>query len=48
MWITHEPKKVALWNKRYFEKKNGECAACLKYLVFIFVEKKYKNATSGG
>jgi hypothetical protein len=32
MWIIHEPKKVALWNKRHFEEKNGECAACLKIL----------------
>jgi hypothetical protein len=23
-------------------KKNGECAACLKYSVLIFVEKIYK------
>jgi hypothetical protein len=42
MWITQEPNKVALWNKRHFEEKNGECAACLKYSVIIFVEKKYK------
>jgi len=42
MWIIHEPKKVALWNKRYFEEKNGECAACLKYPELIFVEKIYK------
>jgi hypothetical protein len=41
-------KKVALWNKRRFEKKNGECAACLKYSVLIVVEKNIKNATSGG
>jgi len=41
MWITLEPKKVALWNKRYFEEKNGERAACLKYSVLTFVEKKY-------
>jgi hypothetical protein len=41
MWIIHEPKKVALWKKRHFEEKNGECAACLKYSVLIFVEKKY-------
>jgi len=34
-------KNVALWNKRHFEEKNGERAACLKYSVFIFVEKKY-------
>ena len=33
-------KNVALLNKRHFEEKNGECAACLKYLVLIFVEKK--------
>jgi hypothetical protein len=42
MRIIQEPKKVALWNKRHFEEKNGECAACLKYSVLIFVEKKYK------
>ena len=36
-WIIHEPKKVALWNKRHFEEKNGECAACLKYSVLIGV-----------
>ena len=41
MWIIHEPKKVALWNKQHFEEKNGECAACLKYSVLIVVEKKY-------
>ena len=39
MWITQEPKKVALWNKWHFEEeKNGECAACLKYSVCVFVE----------
>jgi len=39
MWITHEPKNVALWNKRHFEeKKNGEFTACLKYYVRVFVE----------
>jgi len=41
MWITQEPKKVALQNKRHFEEKNGECAAYLKYSVLTFVEKKY-------
>jgi hypothetical protein len=35
-------KKVALWNKRHFEEKNEECAACLKYSVLTFVEKIYK------
>ena len=39
MWIIQEPKKVALRNKQHFEQKNGECAACLKYSVLIFVEK---------
>jgi hypothetical protein len=39
MWIIHESKNIALWNKWYIEEKNGECAACLKYSVFIFVEK---------
>jgi hypothetical protein len=33
---------VALWNKRHFEEKNGECAARLKYPALIFVEKIYK------
>jgi hypothetical protein len=42
MWITQEPKKVALWNKWHFEEKNRECAACLKYSVLIFVEKYIK------
>jgi hypothetical protein len=32
-------KNVALRNKRHFEEKNGECAACLKYSLLIFVEK---------
>ena len=36
---TGTKKKVALRNKRHFEEKNGECAACLKYSVLIFVEK---------
>jgi hypothetical protein len=31
-------KKGALRNKWHFEEKNGECAACLKYSVLIFVE----------
>jgi hypothetical protein len=39
MWILQEPKKIALWNKRHIEeKKNGECAACVKYSVSVFVE----------
>ena len=32
-------KKGSFRNKRHFEEKNGECAACLKYSVLIFVEK---------
>jgi hypothetical protein len=31
---------AALRNERHFEEKNRECAACLKYSVLIFVEKK--------
>jgi hypothetical protein len=43
MRIMQEPKKVASWNKRHFEeKKNGECAACLKKFVRKFVEKYIK------
>jgi len=42
MWKIQEPEKVAVWNKRHFEEKNGECAACLKYTVLTFVEKIYK------
>jgi hypothetical protein len=30
------------------KRKNGECAAFLKYSVVIFVEKNIYNATSGG
>ena len=41
IWIIHEPIKVALWNKRHFEEKNRESAACLKYSVLTFVEKIY-------
>jgi hypothetical protein len=36
---TGTKKTVALLNKQHFEEKNGECAACLKYSIFIFVEK---------
>jgi len=32
-------KKVTLRNKRHFEEKSRECAACLKYSVLIFAEK---------
>jgi len=42
MWIIQEPKKLALRNKRHFEEKTLECAACLKYSVLIIVEKIYK------
>jgi hypothetical protein len=30
------------------KRKNGECAACLKYSGLIFVEKNIYNAISGG
>jgi hypothetical protein len=36
--LIQEPKKV-LWNKRHFEEKNVECAACLKYSALRVVEK---------
>jgi hypothetical protein len=43
MRLIQEPKKVALRNKQHFEeKKTGECAACLKNSVRIFVEKIYQ------
>jgi hypothetical protein len=43
MRIIQSPKKVALRNERHFEeKKHGECVACLKNSVHIFVEKIYK------
>jgi hypothetical protein len=35
-------KKGSIRNKRHFEEKNGECTACLKFSVLIFVEKIYK------
>ena len=38
MWVIQKPNKVALWNKRHFEGKNGDYTACLKYSVRIFVE----------
>jgi hypothetical protein len=38
--MIHEAKKVTLWNKGHFEKKNGESAACLKDSILTFVEKK--------
>jgi hypothetical protein len=34
------PKKVVLWNKWHFEEKSEECVTCLKYSVFIVVEKE--------
>jgi len=39
MCIIQEPKKEVLLNKRHFEEKNGQCAACLKYSILLFVEK---------
>jgi hypothetical protein len=31
-----------------FKEKNGNCAACLKYSLLIFVEKIYKMQHFGG
>jgi hypothetical protein len=42
MQIIQEPKNVALLNKRHFEEKKTEYAACLKNSVHIFVEKIHK------
>jgi hypothetical protein len=43
MRIIQEPKQVALEiNGILKRKKNGECAACLKKSVRIFVEKIYE------
>jgi hypothetical protein len=43
MRIIQKPEKVALRNKWHFEgKRTGDCAACLKNSVRIFVEKIYK------
>ena len=39
IWIIQKPNKLELWNKLHFkEKKNGECTACLKSSVPIFVQ----------
>jgi hypothetical protein len=40
--MIQKQKKIELSNKHHFEEKKGECAACLKNSVWIFVEKKYK------
>jgi hypothetical protein len=37
-----EPKNGSILNKRHFEEKSGEYAACLKYSILIYVEKIYK------
>jgi hypothetical protein len=39
---TGTKKGSIMKQKRHFEEKNGECAACLKYSVLILVEKIYK------
>ena len=33
MWITQEPKKIALWNKRHFEEKEKR-RVCSKFKIF--------------
>jgi hypothetical protein len=42
MWRIQEPKRDNYEINGISKRKNGECAACLKYSVFIFVEKIYK------
>ena len=52
MWITQEPKKVALWNKRHFEereeKKRRACSMfkifCTYILELIVLTKKMRRA----
>jgi len=41
MWIIQESKKLALWNKRHFEEKNGEYAACLNTQYLYLLKKIY-------
>jgi hypothetical protein len=49
MRIIQLPKKGSIMNKLHFEeKKNGECAACLKNSVRIFVEIIYKMGVLEG
>jgi hypothetical protein len=41
MWIILEPKTVALWNKRHFEKKNLRVCSMFKILSTYSCWKKY-------
>jgi hypothetical protein len=48
MLIIQEQKKVALSNKRHFEeRKNGECAACLKILYVNLLKKNKMGCLEG-
>jgi hypothetical protein len=47
MRIIQKQKKVALLNKRHFEEKKGDYAACLKHSVGYLL-KKYINGVFGG
>jgi hypothetical protein len=42
MWIIHEPKNVALWNKRHFEEKNEVCSMFKILSTYICWKNIYK------
>ena len=37
MWITQEPKKVALWNKRHFEEKKTESVQHVWNILYVYL-----------
>ena len=41
MWITQEPKKVALWNKRQFVEKKRRVCSMFKKIQYVYLLKKY-------
>jgi hypothetical protein len=43
MWIIQEPKKVELWNKPNFEKKEMESVKHVKKIQYVYLLKKYKK-----
>jgi hypothetical protein len=41
MWITREPKKLELWNKRHFEEKRTENVQHVQYVYLLTKYIKY-------
>jgi len=41
MWIIQEPKKVALWNKRNFEKEKTEIMQHVYNIQYVYLLNKY-------